>query len=142
MIARPAGANLMRINGPGADVRSMHASVPSLALLGEPTMSTLHADINGVGKLTNNLRHMVDEADHFLKSAARDGDEKFDILRDKFVDQLKHIRLQLDDLEDSAAHKARHAARAADHAVHDNPYAAIGLAAAVGLVVGFMAQRR
>jgi ElaB/YqjD/DUF883 family membrane-anchored ribosome-binding protein len=120
----------------------MHASVPLLALLGEPSMSTLHADINGVGKLTDNLRHMVDEADHFLKSAARDGDEKFDVLRDKFVDQLKHMRLQLDDLEDSAAHKARHAARAADHAVHDNPYAAIGLAAAVGLVVGFMAQRR
>lgn len=105
-------------------------------------MNALHADTNGVGKLTDSLRHMVDEADHFLTSATRSGDEKFDVLRDKFVEQLKHMRHQLDDVEDSTSHKARQAARAADHAVHDNPYAAIGLAAVVGLVVGFMAQRR
>lgn len=97
---------------------------------------------NGMESLAHNLRHMVDEADHFLKSAARSGDEKFDAVRDKFVEQLKQMRTQIDDLEDSTVRKAREAARSADAAVHQHPYAAIGLAAVVGLVVGFLAQRR
>jgi len=39
-------------------------------------------------------------------------------------------------------HKAREAARVADSAVHTHPYAAIGVAAAVGLLLGVVLARR
>jgi ElaB/YqjD/DUF883 family membrane-anchored ribosome-binding protein len=97
---------------------------------------------NGRERLAYNLRHMVDEADQFLKAAAHSGDAKFDDVRDKFVDHLQQMRRQLDDLEDSAIYKARHAARAADLAVQSHPYRAIGVAAAVGLLLGLLATRR
>lgn len=96
---------------------------------------------NGVG-LADNLRHLVDEADHFLQSAVEGGDEKIDALRLKLAKQVREMRAQLADLEETAVHKARHAARATDQAVHNHPYGAMGVAAAVGLLVGFLAARR
>jgi ElaB/YqjD/DUF883 family membrane-anchored ribosome-binding protein len=42
----------------------------------------------------------------------------------------------------ATGNKARQAARAADRTVHAHPYGAIGLAAAVGALVGFLAARR
>jgi len=52
------------------------------------------------------------------------------------------MRSQLDELEDSAIHKARHAARATDRTVHSHPYGAMGIAAAAGLLIGFLAATR
>jgi ElaB/YqjD/DUF883 family membrane-anchored ribosome-binding protein len=92
--------------------------------------------------LAHNLRHMVDEADHFLRAAAQSGDEKFDAVRGQFVEQVRQMRAQLDELEDKAIYTTRHAARAADQAVHSHPYGAIGIAAAAGLLIGFLAARR
>ena len=97
---------------------------------------------NGQEGLAHGLRHMVDEADQFLKAAAQSGDAKFDVVRDKFVEQVRRMRVQLDELEDSAIHKARHAARTTDLAVHSHPYGAMGIAAAAGLLIGFLAARR
>jgi len=92
--------------------------------------------------LAANLRHLVDEADHFLQSTVDGGDEKIDAMRLKLAHQVRELRAQLDEMEDSAMHKARHAARATDQAVHSHPYGAMGIAAAVGLLVGFLAARR
>jgi ElaB/YqjD/DUF883 family membrane-anchored ribosome-binding protein len=103
--------------------------------------SPLHG-ANGKEGLAHDLRHLVDEADQFLKAAAQSGDEPIDGVRQQFVEQLRQMRAQLDELEDSTMHKARHAVRRADHAVHEPPYGAIGIAAAAGLLIGFLAARR
>jgi ElaB/YqjD/DUF883 family membrane-anchored ribosome-binding protein len=97
---------------------------------------------NGQEALAHSLRRMVDEADQFLKSAVQSGDAKFDAVRDKFVEQVRQMRVQLDELEDSAIHKARRAARKTDLAIQSHPYGAIGIAAAAGLLIGFLAARR
>jgi ElaB/YqjD/DUF883 family membrane-anchored ribosome-binding protein len=57
---------------------------------------------NSTKDLADGVRHMVDEADQFLKVAA------------------------LDELESQTAHQARRAARRADHVIHAHPYQAIG----------------
>lgn len=97
---------------------------------------------NSKEDVSRTLRRLVDEADRALKSAARTGDEKFDAARDQFVDQVRQIRSQLDEVEDTAAYRARRAARAADRSLHEHPYSAIGIAAAAGLLIGFLAARR
>ena len=93
-------------------------------------------------RLAEDLRHVVDDADQLLKQAAGSGDAQFEALRDRFESQLRRMRLQLEDLEHDAVHKAREAARAADEIVHTHPYAAIGVAAAVGLLLGVVLARR
>jgi ElaB/YqjD/DUF883 family membrane-anchored ribosome-binding protein len=105
-------------------------------------MDTTNPRVNGPERLANNLRHIVDEADQFLNTAAQGGDQKFDAVRDKFVDQVRQMREQLDELEDRTIHKMRHAARATDQTVHSHPYGAMGIAAAAGLLIGFLAARR
>jgi ElaB/YqjD/DUF883 family membrane-anchored ribosome-binding protein len=97
---------------------------------------------NSTRDLAGSVRHMVDEADQFLKIAAESGDAKFDSVRRKFVDQLRRMRENLDDLESETVHQARRAARRADHVVHAHPYTAIGVAAALGLLVGLLGSRR
>lgn len=92
--------------------------------------------------LAASLRQMIEEADHLLKSAARTGDEAFDAMQDKFADQVRQMRSQLDQLEETAVYRARRAARTADQTVHEHPYGAMGIAAAVGLLIGFLAARR
>ena len=52
------------------------------------------------------------------------------------------MRHQHDDLHEAAVARMKRAARQAAEVVHAHPYGAIGTAAAVGLVVGFLAARR
>lgn len=103
---------------------------------------TKAAEAAGNSRLASSLRHMVDEAEQLLRGAVDSGDEKLDAMRLQFSQQLKRLRSQLDELEDTAAHKARQAARAADQTVHAHPYGAMGVAAAVGLLIGLLVARR
>jgi ElaB protein len=88
------------------------------------------------------LRNIVDDADQLLKNAVKSGDAQFNAMRDRFEAQLHRMRRQLDDFEDTTVHTARQAARYADEAVRTHPYAAIGIGAAAGLVIGFLIARR
>ena len=92
--------------------------------------------------LVHNLRRMVEETESFLQAAAQTGDEKFMTIRGQLAEQVRNMRWQLDELEDNAVHKARHAARVADQTIHGHPYGAIGVGVAIGLLVGFLAARR
>lgn len=101
------------------------------------SMSSLRRD-----GLAHNLRRMVEETESFLQAAAQTGDEKFMTIRGQLAEQVRNMRWRLDELEDTAVHKARHGARVADQMIHGHPYGAIGVAAAIGLLVGFLAARR
>jgi ElaB/YqjD/DUF883 family membrane-anchored ribosome-binding protein len=93
-------------------------------------------------RLAENLQAMVDEAEQLLKTAQRSGNEQFLAARDKFEAQVKHARSALDDLQKMASYNMHRAAKVADTAVHDHPYAAAGLAAGIGVLVGMLISRR
>lgn len=100
------------------------------------------ADVAARERLTDSLKHMVDEADHLLAKAERTGSEQFNAAREKFEVQLRHAKDELRRLEVAALDRAKRAARATDQAVHDHPYASMGIAAGVGLLVGMLISRR
>lgn len=108
----------------------------------ETTTAPTNAAASASPGFAQSLRHMIDETDRFLRTAAQSGDEKFDAMRDRFVEQARQMRQQLDALEETAVYKARRAARETDRTVHAHPYAAIGIAAAAALLIGFLAARR
>ena len=93
-------------------------------------------------RLVDSLRHVVGEAEELLKKAGNAGSEEFKLARQKFENQLKLARTELDRLGENAAHRAKQAARATDHAVHEHPYAAIGIGAALGFLLGMLISRR
>lgn len=104
--------------------------------------STATTPISANGGLTSELKHLVGEAEQLLRTAADSGDQKLEALRQNFEQQLRRMRAQLDEAEETTMRRAREAARATDHAVHTHPYGAMGLAAAVGLLVGTLIARR
>jgi ElaB/YqjD/DUF883 family membrane-anchored ribosome-binding protein len=55
---------------------------------------------------------------------------------------LLPAKLRLQEMQADAVARARDAARATDDYVHDNPWQAVGAAAAVGFVVGMLMTRR
>lgn len=88
------------------------------------------------------LRHMVDEIDTYLRSAADSGDQKLNAVRDRLALQVREMRAQLDELNQATMERVKRAALQADQTVHSHPYTAMGVAAAAGLLVGFLAARR
>jgi ElaB/YqjD/DUF883 family membrane-anchored ribosome-binding protein len=108
----------------------------------DATTTTNTSDTNARERLAQSLKHMVDEADHLLAKAERTGSEQFLAAREKFETQLRHAKDELSRLEASALDNAKRAAAATDHAVRDHPYAAMGIAAGAGLLIGMLISRR
>lgn len=93
-------------------------------------------------RFVDSLKTMVEEAEHLLKNAQRSGTDEFKNARDRFESHLKHAKSELARFEDEAIAKAKRAAKATDQAVHEHPYAAMGIAAGVGLLIGLLVARR
>lgn len=98
--------------------------------------------MDGNQDTSHHLRHMVDEIDTYLRSAADSGDQKFNAVRDRLSVQVREMRAQLDQLNQATLERVKRAAQQADQTVHTHPYTAMGVAAAAGLLVGFLASRR
>ena len=63
-------------------------------------------------------------------------------MRAKVLRAVDSAKESLSDRADTLRRQAQQAATTADDYVHDSPWAAIGIAAAVGAVVGILATRR
>lgn len=92
--------------------------------------------------LVKDFSDVLVEAETLLKQAAKESGEKATDLRSQVETKLRSAKLKLQELQDDAIDNAKAAARATDDYVHDNPWHAIGVAAAVGLLVGLVIGRR
>ncbi len=81
-------------------------------------------------------------AEQFAKDGVNNAADQFAAVADGIEGALSHTREQLHDLEKKALEAARCAARGADDFVHEKPWQAIGVAAALGLVAGLLFRRQ
>jgi ElaB/YqjD/DUF883 family membrane-anchored ribosome-binding protein len=93
-------------------------------------------------KLVEEFATVLTEAEGLLKAAATETGEKARDLRSQVEAKLLSAKLRLQELEGQAVERAKAAAHATDEYVHDHPWQAIGIAAAVGLVAGLLINRR
>jgi ElaB/YqjD/DUF883 family membrane-anchored ribosome-binding protein len=93
-------------------------------------------------KLVDEFSNVLSEAEDMLKRAANETGEKAKDLRSQVEAKLLTAKLRLQELEGQAIDRAKEAARATDDYVHEHPWQAIGIAAAVGVVVGLLMNRR
>ena len=77
------------------------------------------------------LRNVVAEAQALLDAAGVDGAAAAAQVHDRVTDELDRARETLRELEEDASRYVR-----------DNPWQSLGLAAAVGLLVGLLVARR
>ena len=93
-------------------------------------------------KLVDDFATVLAEAEEMLKRAATETGDKAKDLRSQVETKLLHAKLRLQELEGEAVDRAKAAARATDDYVHDNPWQAIGVAAAIGVAIGLLLNRR
>jgi ElaB/YqjD/DUF883 family membrane-anchored ribosome-binding protein len=93
-------------------------------------------------RIVSDLKSGVDDAEGFLRQAAASTGERAAELRDKAVTALKRASDQLSDLQATVIEKGRDAAILTDDYVHENPWQAIGIGAALGFLVGVVVARR
>ncbi|HVN36267.1 MAG TPA: DUF883 family protein [Casimicrobiaceae bacterium] len=93
-------------------------------------------------RLVDEFAAVLAEAEEMLKRAATETGDKARDLRSQIETKLLRAKLAMQEIEGQAVDQAKRAARATDDYVHDNPWQAIGVAAAVGLLVGLLMGRR
>lgn len=92
--------------------------------------------------LVKDFSDVLAEAETLLKQASKETGDKATDLRTQVEAKLRSAKMRLQDLQDDALDSAKAAARVTDDYVHDNPWQAIGVAAAIGFLVGLVISRR
>jgi len=92
--------------------------------------------------LVDDFANVLSEAEGLLKAAATETGQKARDLRSQVEAKLQTAKLRLQELEGAAVDRAKEAARVTDDYVHANPWQAIGIAAAVGFLIGMLVSRR
>jgi ElaB/YqjD/DUF883 family membrane-anchored ribosome-binding protein len=92
--------------------------------------------------LVKDFTEVLTEADTLLKQATKESGEKANDLRAQVESKLRAAKLKLQDVQDDALDRAKATARATDEYVRDNPWQALGVAAALGVLVGLLIGRR
>lgn len=93
-------------------------------------------------KLTHDFQAVIDGAEELLSVTASNTEAGYAAAKKKLEHSLKVARDEIDHIEHAARLKAKQAVRATDAYVHDNPWQAIGVGAALGLAIGVLIARR
>ena len=93
-------------------------------------------------RLMEDLRTVVADAEALLNATAHEATGKANDARKRAAESVEQARARLNELEDELKKRAQAAADDANRYVRDNPWQSIGIAAAVGVVVGLMLGRR
>ena len=92
-------------------------------------------------KLMADLHAVVIDAEELLKATADQTGEKVASARIRIQDSLNAARMRLSMAQTAIVDKTKQAAHATDELVRENPWKAVGVAAAFGFLVGLVVRR-
>ncbi len=95
----------------------------------------------GQEQLIADFKVVMDDAEALLKATANQGDHKLDELRTKARESLRKVSEHITQSQAALLANGKKAAKATDVYVHDNPWAALGIAGGIGLVLGLLIRR-
>ena len=93
-------------------------------------------------KLVADLKVVISDAEEILRATAGAAGEKMGEMRERIEIRLRDAKARLADAEVALLDKAKAACNATDDFVHDRPWQAVGVAAALGLALGVLIGRR
>src|SRR5260370_36632524 len=93
-------------------------------------------------RLMSDIRTVLADAEDLLKQAASATGERASELRETALTRLKQAKEKAADMQVVVVEKGKKAARATDDYVHEQPWASIGIAAGLGVVIGLLINRR
>jgi ElaB/YqjD/DUF883 family membrane-anchored ribosome-binding protein len=93
-------------------------------------------------KLSSDLKVVIADAEELLRATAGQMGEKAVVARERIQESLRIAKDKLARAEEVMVDRTKAAARATDDYVHDHPWGAVGIAGAVGLIIGMLISRR
>ncbi len=93
-------------------------------------------------KLAEDIRAVITDAEELLKATSGQAGDKIQAVRAKAEDSLRIAKTHIDEIEQIVYEKGKAAAKATDQYIHENPWYSIGIAAGVGLIVGWVLCRK
>jgi ElaB/YqjD/DUF883 family membrane-anchored ribosome-binding protein len=93
-------------------------------------------------KLVADLKVVIADAEELLRATASQAGEKVAAARVRIQGSLDTAKDRLAALGDKTVDGAKVAARATDAYVRENPWHAVGVGAAVGVILGMLISRR
>jgi len=97
---------------------------------------------NARNQIADEFSTVLSEAEDLLKKAGQETGEKARDFRSLAEKKLLTAKLRIQQLEGQAVDQAKVAVRYTDDYVHDHPWSSVGVAAAVGFVLGVLLTRR
>ena len=92
--------------------------------------------------LSNEFHDLIADIEDLVKETASLGGEELKLARAKLAALLESAKSSADDMGKSVSRQARKSVAATNDYVHEQPWKAIGVAATVGLLLGFVLARR
>ncbi|HEX4780826.1 MAG TPA: DUF883 family protein [Usitatibacter sp.] len=92
--------------------------------------------------LAHDFEEVVTDAQELLETMGTEGGAKLTEMKRRVQASIEAARKQLGELQVSVTDGAKAVASTTDEYVHENPWGAIGIGAAVGVLVGYLLARR
>jgi ElaB/YqjD/DUF883 family membrane-anchored ribosome-binding protein len=86
-------------------------------------------------KLATDVKVLTGDIEELIKATAAQSGEKLAAAR-------RRVQTAIADAGDAAVIRGKEAAEATDRYIHDNPWTAVGVSAAIGILLGLLIGRR
>lgn len=93
-------------------------------------------------QLLSDLKTVVQDAEAWLRHSSQLTGDELKAAKAKFERTIGKAKDDIVRLEEAAVEKAKIAYKATDEYVHENPWKAVGVGAAVGIVIGLLIARK
>ncbi len=110
---------------------------------GQDLADSQAASTEARARLMTELNSAIAAAEGWLEhSDGSDGASSESTTRDQLNARLETARADLQQLQQSLKARSRSVARSTDAYIHENPWKAVGIGAAIGLAVGLLITRK
>jgi ElaB/YqjD/DUF883 family membrane-anchored ribosome-binding protein len=93
-------------------------------------------------QLVNDLKTVIQDAEAWLRHSGQLTGEELKAAKAKFERTLVKAKDDIIRLEEAVVEKTKVAAKATDEYVKENPWKAVGLGTAIGVVIGMLIARK
>ena len=93
-------------------------------------------------KLAKDMKAVIAETEVLLKATAGQAGDKIKSAHSRVEESLRAPKADIEAMEDVAIDGVKAAIKATNGFVHDNPWATVGIAAGIGLIVGCILARK
>lgn len=93
-------------------------------------------------RLMDDLRAVVHDAEALMSATANEAGAGVREVRERAAESLEQARRRLEAIETEVKARAREAAEDTDTYVRQHPWQSVGVAAAVGFLIGLLVSRR